>query len=103
MTFLVRIFFFIADLFFLNLAIYISYLAHFSIGDNANRIYLIIYSSLAWLFLVLVSSPYAVTKAWTVSKIAKSQFIFLFIHLLVVASLVIFFRRSYTLTQIGTI
>jgi putative colanic acid biosysnthesis UDP-glucose lipid carrier transferase len=103
MPFLVRVFFFIADLFFLNLAIYISYLAHFSIGDNANRIYLIIYSSLAWLFLVLVSSPYNVTKDWTVSKIAKSQFVFLFIHLLVVASLVIFFRRSYTLFQIGTI
>jgi putative colanic acid biosynthesis UDP-glucose lipid carrier transferase len=103
MPLLVRVFFFIADLLFLNLAIYISYLAHFSIEDDANKIYLIIYSSLAWLFLVLVSSPYNVTKSWTLSKIAKSQFVFLFIHLLVVASLVIFFRRSYTLFQIGTI
>ncbi len=103
MPLLVRVLFFIADLLFLNLAIYISYLAHFSIVDDANKIYLIIYSSLAWLFLVLVSSPYNVTKSWTLSKIAKSQFVFLFIHLLVVASLVIFFRRSYTLFQIGTI
>ena len=103
MPYLVRVLFFIADLFFLNLAIYFSYLAQFSSGDNANRLYLIIYSNLAWLFLVLVSSPYDVTKSWTLSKIAKSQLVFLFIHLLVVASLIFFFRRSYSLLQIGTI
>ena len=103
MPYLVRVLFFLADLFFLNLAIYFSYLTQFSIGDNANRLYLIIYSSLAWLFLVLVSSPYDVTKSWTLSKILKSQLVFLFIHLLVVVSLIFFFRRSYSLLQIGTI
>ncbi len=103
MTSLVRVLFFFADLFFLNLAIYVSYLTRFSASDDANRLYLVIYSSLAWLFLVLVSNPYGITKNWTLSKIIKSQFVFLFIHLLVVASLILFFKKSYTFPQIGTI
>lgn len=48
----------------------------------------------------MVSAPYRVTKNWTVSKIAKNQLSFLFIHLLVVASLVVFFNREYKLVQI---
>ena len=51
---LVRVLLFFADLFFLNLAIQVSYLTRFSGADEANRVYLVIYSSLAWLFLVLV-------------------------------------------------
>ncbi|MCA4895446.1 MAG: exopolysaccharide biosynthesis polyprenyl glycosylphosphotransferase [Cytophagales bacterium] len=100
---LVRIFLFFADLFFLNLAIQVSYLTRFSGADEANRVYLLIYSSLAWLFLVLVSNPYGITKNWTLPKIIKSQIVFLLIHLMVVTSLILFFKRSYGFFQIGTI
>jgi len=100
---LVRVLFFLADLIFLNLAIHLSYLTRVSSIDDPNRVYLIIYSSLAWLFLALVSNPYGITKNWTLSKIIKSQLIFLLIHLMVVASLILFFKRSYSFLQIGTI
>jgi len=100
---LTRVLLFLADLFFLNFAIYISYLTSFSIAEDNNRVYLVIYSSLAWLFLALVSNPYGITKNWSLSKIAKNQFVFLLIHLLVVASLVLFFKKSYSFLQIGTI
>jgi Undecaprenyl-phosphate glucose phosphotransferase len=100
---LVRVFLFFADLFFLNLAIQVSYLTRFSGADEANRVYLVIYSSLAWLFLVLVSNPYGITKNWTLPKIIKSQIVFLLIHLMVVTSLILFFKRSYGFFQIGTI
>lgn len=103
MPILVRILFFLADLLFLNLAIYASYLSQPLTGDITNRLYLVIYSSLAWLFLVLVSNPYSVTKNWTLSKIIKSQAVFLFIHILVVAALILFFKKSYSLSQIVTI
>ena len=100
---LVRVLLFFADLFFLNLAIQVSYLTRFSGSDEANRVYLLIYSSLAWLFLVLVSNPYGITKNWTLPKIIKSQIVFLLIHLMVVTSLILFFKRSYGFFQIGTI
>lgn len=100
---LVRVFLFFADLFFLNLAIQVSYLTRFSGADEANRVYLLIYSSLAWLFLVLVSNPYGITKNWTLPKIIKSQIVFLLIHLMVVTSLILFFKRSYGFFQISTI
>jgi Undecaprenyl-phosphate glucose phosphotransferase len=53
--------------------------------------------------LVLVSNPYNVNKAWSVSKILKSQLSFIFIHLLVVASLIFFFGKRYEIIQIGMI
>jgi putative colanic acid biosysnthesis UDP-glucose lipid carrier transferase len=100
---LVRVLFFLADLIFLNLAIHLSYFTRVSSIDDPNRVYLIIYSNLAWLFLTLVSNPYGITKNWTLSKIIKSQVIFLLIHLMVVASLILFFKKSYSFLQIGTI
>jgi putative colanic acid biosysnthesis UDP-glucose lipid carrier transferase len=99
---LVRVLFFLADLIFLNLAIYASYAIWISHSDSVNELYLVIYSSLAWLFLVLISDPYGINKNWTLSKIIKSQFVFLLIHILVVTSLIIFFRKSYSFTQIAT-
>jgi CRISPR-associated protein Cas4 len=77
---LTKILLFLVDLFFLNLAIYVSYLTRFSIAEDTNRVYLVIYSSLAWLFLALVSNPYGITKNWSLSKITKNQFVFLLIH-----------------------
>jgi exopolysaccharide biosynthesis polyprenyl glycosylphosphotransferase len=49
----------------------------------------------------MVASPYRIDKGWTVSKIAKSQLAFIFIHLVVVASLIVFFRRHYSIVQIA--
>lgn len=106
MSGLFKILFFLSDLLLLNLSV----LAAFYIYDNSfwtvdkvGFIYLIIYSNLAWLFLVMVSNPYSLTKGWTVSKIFKNQLAFLFIHLLVIASLVIFFNKNYSPFQIGAI
>lgn len=98
-----KILFFSFDFILLNVSILSAFYFHdsnFWISDRSGLIYLLIYSNLAWLFLVMVSAPYSVAKNWTVSKIFKNQFAFLFIHILVVASLVVFFNREYGLLQI---
>jgi putative colanic acid biosynthesis UDP-glucose lipid carrier transferase len=96
-----RTLFFIGDLFFLNVSVLISSLMMSS--DVTDRTYLLVFSNLAWLFLVMVSSPYGIHKGWSVAKIMNSQFAFIFIHLLVVASLIFFFRRQYSVWEIGAI
>lgn len=68
--------------------------------SNSDNIYLLIFSNLTWIFLVMVSTPYNVTKSWSISKIVKSQMAFLFVHLLVVASLFVFFNKTYSIFQI---
>src|SRR5579862_7613931 len=101
MSNLIKILFFFGDIFFLNLSVMISsYLAGDS-GDahGSDMVYLFIFSNLAWLFLTMVSNPYNLNKGWSVSKVIKSQLAFVFIHLLVVASLIIFFKRSYSAVQ----
>ncbi|HEY5824901.1 MAG TPA: exopolysaccharide biosynthesis polyprenyl glycosylphosphotransferase [Cyclobacteriaceae bacterium] len=105
MSSLARIWFFLGDLIFLNLSIFFSFSLHSGAaeGGEGDKVYLFIFSNLAWLFLVMVSSPYNVTKGWSVSKIIKSQFAFVFIHLLVVASLIFFFKKHYSLIQISLI
>lgn len=103
MSYSMKVILFVADICFLNLAFYLSYKSQYEPGEVINLIYLVVYSNLAWLFLVLVANPYAITKSWTVSKVAKSQLIFLAIHLLVIVSLIIFFQKSYSLGQILTI
>jgi len=100
---IVRTSFFFGDLLFLNLALYVSNGSNTNWLASPNQIYLIIYSNFAWLFLIAVSNPYNVTKGWTLSKTAKSQLAFLFIHLLVVASLVLFFKKSYSFFEIASI
>lgn len=98
-----KVFFFISDFLLLNLSIVAAFYfqnSSFWVQDRAEIIYLLIYSSLSWLFLVMVSMPYGVTKSWTVSKIIKNQLSFIFINLLVVASLVVFFNRNYSFLQI---
>ncbi|HEU5290202.1 MAG TPA: exopolysaccharide biosynthesis polyprenyl glycosylphosphotransferase [Cyclobacteriaceae bacterium] len=103
MTGFYKILFFISDLILLNLSILIAfYFFDSSLWENdlTGMVYLFIYSNLSWLFLVMVSAPYSLTKNWSVSKIIKNQVSFIFIHLLVVASLVVFFDRDYSLFQI---
>jgi putative colanic acid biosynthesis UDP-glucose lipid carrier transferase len=104
MSALLKILFFIGDSLFLNASILLSFT--FSVGSsssNSDKVYLLVFSNLAWLFLILVSNPYSLNKGWSVSKTIKSQLAFVFIHLLVVASLIFFFDRRYSLTQIGMI
>lgn len=100
MNYFTRILLFVADICFLNLSFSLIFKSQTAPGDFVNLIYLVVYSNLAWLFLVLVANPYAVTKNWTVPAVAKRQLMFIFIHLLVIASLVVFFQRSYTVGHI---
>ena len=106
MSGLFKVLFFLADVLLLNLSIFVAFYFHdsaFLSLDKVGFVYLMIYSNLAWLFLVMVSAPYGLTKGWTVSKILKNQLAFLFIHLLVIASLIVFFNRSYSPFQIASI
>ena len=104
MSALLRVAFFVGDLIFLNLSIFFSY-SLFNIAllgeERANSIYLFIFSNLAWLFLIVVSNPYNFSRSWAISKVFKSQSSFIFIHLLVVASLIFFFKKNYDPLQIG--
>ena len=88
----------------LNLSIALSYIvlgrAVFE-SELSNSIYLFIFSNLVWLFLALVSSPYNFTRTTGILRTFKSQLGFIFVHILVVASLIFFFKRSYDLYQLG--
>ena len=104
MSVLLRAAFFVGDLLFLNLSIVYSYSAfHVELvgEERVNSIYLFIFSNLAWLFLIIVSTPYTFSRNWGISKSLKSQSSFIFIHLLVVASLIFFFKKNYSPLQIG--
>lgn len=98
MTGTLKILFFIGDLILLNFSILLSLKLvspDWIISVNAGSIYLLVFSNLSWLFLVTVSTPYNVTKGMTISKVARSQGAFLFLHLLVVASLILLFKQHY--------
>jgi putative colanic acid biosysnthesis UDP-glucose lipid carrier transferase len=101
MSSLIKLLFFIGDLLFLNGSIMISF--SYDPLSSSNKVYFLIFSNLTWFFLVLVSNPYKVNKGWSVSKILKSQVAFIFIHLLVVASLTLFFDRKYSVVQVGLV
>ncbi|CAN5279271.1 undecaprenyl-phosphate glucose phosphotransferase [soil metagenome] len=104
MSILIRTAFFIGDLIFLNLAIAFSYalLGIEMMGEErSNSVYLFIFSNLTWLFLTVVSNPYSFSRSWSIPKVIRSQVSFIFIHILVVASLIFFFERKYTALQIG--
>jgi putative colanic acid biosynthesis UDP-glucose lipid carrier transferase len=98
--------FFLGDILLLNLSIIASLYfgdRFYWLTEGSNNVYLLVYSNLAWLFLVMVSTPYRVTRGWAISKIVKNQLAFVFIHLLVLASLVFFFRQHYSIQQVSTI
>lgn len=106
MSSILKVLFFLFDILLLNISVFLAFYVFdnsFLTTDRYGFSYLIIYSNLAWLFLILVSTPYSLNKGWTISKIIKNQLAFLFIHLLVIASLVIFFDRNYSAYQIGFI
>jgi putative colanic acid biosynthesis UDP-glucose lipid carrier transferase len=106
MTRALRVFFLIGDFVFLNVSVLLSvYLVQTndSLPTQSQQAYLFIFSNLSWFFLVLVSTPYNITKGWSVSRVMKGQFAFVFVHLLVVAALVFFFRQSYSPLQLFVI
>lgn len=106
MSFFLKILLFLIDVLLLNFSIFTTFYFFDDllwISDKSGFIYLIIYSNLTWLFLILVSTPYSLNKGWTVSKVLKNQLSFLFIHLIVIASLVIFFNRNYHIYQMAFI
>jgi putative colanic acid biosysnthesis UDP-glucose lipid carrier transferase len=98
-----RLFFFFGDLFFLNGSILLSFSFSIHQSNLSDKVYLLVFSNLAWFYLALVANPYNVDKGWSVSKILKTQLAFLFIHLLVVASLIVFLKKNYSIYQIGLI
>ncbi len=98
MTGILRWVFFFGDIVLLDAAIMgASILAD---ANAVDRTYLIVFSNLGWLFLVLVSSPYTIDKGWGATRILKSQLAFIFIHLLILASLIFFFARKYSFLEI---
>jgi len=104
MSGVIRAIFFVGDLVFLNVSIFLSYFMlniQFAGQERVNSIYLFMFSNLAWFFLIMVSNPYGFSRNWGIIKILRNQLSFLFIHLLVVASLIFFFRKSYAPIQIG--
>jgi putative colanic acid biosysnthesis UDP-glucose lipid carrier transferase len=103
MSIVYKILFLITDFLLLNLSIvaaFYFYDSSFWITSKTGLIYLFIFSNLAWLFLILVSTPYNITKTWALSKVLKNQISFISIHLLVVGSLIVFFDHDYNVFQI---
>lgn len=103
MTRSLKLLLFVGDLLLLNAAVFMAlvFSHHWSSVDKETKsIYLFVFTNLTWFYLSMVSNPYNLTKGLTISKVIKSQLAFLLIHLLVVASLKIFFRQNYSLTLI---
>lgn len=103
MSLSLKLIFFISDLLLLNLAIVLSFGLTEGIyfgAEGNNELYLILFSNIGWIFLVLVSNPYSLNKGWSLVRVVKSQIAFLFVHLLIIFSLVIFFKKSFSISQI---
>jgi putative colanic acid biosysnthesis UDP-glucose lipid carrier transferase len=106
MSFSLKLIFFLSDLLLLNLAIIVSFVITEGVyfhNEGNNELYLVLFSNIGWIFLVLVSNPYSLNKGWSVVKIIKSQAAFLFVHLLIIFSLVVFFKKSFSITQISLV
>ncbi len=101
MSLILRRLFFVGDLAILNLSLFVSTKIGPGIESTEfNVVYLIIFSNLAWIFLILISFPYETTKGLALSKVIKSQIAFVGIHILVIFTLVFIFDRSYSYLQI---
>lgn len=106
MSFTLKLIFLLSDLFLLNLAIILSFVVTEGVyfqNEGHHELYLILFSNIGWIFLVLVSNPYNLNKGWSVIKIVKSQGAFMFVHLLIVFSLIVFFKKSFSIAQIALI
>ncbi|HQQ95903.1 MAG TPA: exopolysaccharide biosynthesis polyprenyl glycosylphosphotransferase [Cyclobacteriaceae bacterium] len=98
-----RVLFFVGDMLFLNMAVILSY--RFTSGliesQLVNLVYLLIFSNLTWFYLIIVSNPYNFSRNWGAVKFFKNQISYLVVHLVVVAFLILFFRKKYEPEQIG--
>lgn len=101
MSLFIKVLLVIGDIIIINLSLLFSYRWVDNYADvNHNYLYLSIFSNLSWLFIVLISTPYETTKGWAVSRIIKSQFSFVAIHIFIVSALMIFLHRNYEIEQI---
>jgi putative colanic acid biosynthesis UDP-glucose lipid carrier transferase len=101
-----KYFFFVADILLLNTAVQLSFLlagAGPFLALATDNVYLLVYSNLVWFFLVLISTPYSITKGWAPSKIVRSQLTFMLVHLLVIVSLILLFGKAYSGAQVLSI
>lgn len=106
MSFSLKLIFFLSDVFLLNLAIALSFVATSGVyyqSQGNNELYLTLFSNIGWVFLVLVSNPYSLNKGWSMAKIFKSQLAFLFVHVLIIFSLIVFFRKNFSITQLALV
>jgi putative colanic acid biosynthesis UDP-glucose lipid carrier transferase len=97
------ILFVIGDLLLLNASIFLSYqlLAIKLVGEElGNGIYLFIFTNLVWFYVILLTNPYVVRRSAPLRILFRSQLSFLFVHLLVLLSLVLFFDKTYQFKQI---
>lgn len=98
-----KTFLFLTDLILLNAALFGVF--RLTMGGNPRvpleEIYLIIFSNVAWIFLVLVTLPYHVNRTWQLSRLIKNQAAFLFVHLLVIASLTILYEVPINIVRLG--
>ncbi len=106
MSIVLKTLFSLLDILLLNISIYLAFIyfeTNFWAVNSQEFIYMVVYSNLAWFFLVMVSAPYNLDKSWALVKILKNQLSFLFIHLLVIASLMVFFEKNYSFLLIAFI
>ena len=103
MSILLRVVFFIGDLLFLNLSVVLSYsfINRLVESEKVNMVYLLIFSNLAWFFLIIVSNPYNFSRNWGAIKYLKTQISYVIVHLFVIAFLIFFFKKAYSPVQIG--
>jgi putative colanic acid biosysnthesis UDP-glucose lipid carrier transferase len=99
---MVRFSFFLIDCLMLNFAIFISVNLAAPTSIN-NQIYLYTFSNIGWLYLSLIISSTNSDKFWNFVVGLKSHFSFLFVHIIVVASLITIFKKDYSALQILTI
>lgn len=100
-----RIVFFVGDLIFLNGAVIASYrITHTdSAVENVNMTYLLIFSNLAWLFLIIISNPYNFSRNWGALKFLRNQVSYVVVHLFVVGFLILFFKKTYSPVLLGIV
>jgi Undecaprenyl-phosphate glucose phosphotransferase len=69
-------------------------------GFTSDGIYLAIFSNLTWFYLALVAAPYHLHKGLSIRHLIKTKIVFLCMHVLVIVSLMVLFRKSYSLEQV---
>lgn len=105
MTTLTKSLFFICDILLLNFSVMVSSLLFLDSRFiyASDNVYLLLFSNVAWLFLVLVSTPYDISKGWTITRVIKNQLAFILVHSSVIVSLIVFFGKEYSWQQISLV